>query len=298
MVFDFIAAYFKLAALDHRVLQSTRKGYQPGTTKNLRTYINRYLDFCIEYKLPPVPANGAQLRRFAQYLADSPTISAIETINNYLWGLRTFHRMLNLPPPDTTEFLTGLTLRGLKLVLARPIRQAEPMTPEIMEKMFVFVNTQEEEQMVAWTALVVGFHLLLRKSNLVPDTQGTFDSTKQLARKNLCLAKNVVLVEIEWCKTLQFKEKILVLPLIKLKNNIICPVYWIWRLICTVHASPYDPLFCYHRRGKYMILTYPRLTFWFRHWLDQSGVNSKVFTLHSYRRGVQLFCTRRMYQAQ
>ena len=285
----FIAAYFKLEALDKRVVDTTKRGYQPGSAKNLRTYINRYLDFCIEFKLPPVPANGQQLRRFAQFLADSPSISGIETINNYLWGLRMFHRMLNLPPPDMSEFLINLTLCGLKLTLAQQIRQAEPMTPELLEKMFLHINLQSEEQLTAWTALVVGFHLLLRKSNLVPDTQGTFDPEKQIARRNLCLAKNVILVEIHWCKTLQFKEKVLVLLLIQLKDSIICPVFWIWSLIKRIPAKSNSPLFCYHRNNKYMVMTYPRLTYWFRHWLDQCNVNSKAFTLHSCHRGGATF---------
>ena len=164
-----------MAALDARLSATTKKGYQPGSTKNLRTYINRYLDFCLEFKLPPVPAQGQQLRRFAQYLTECPTISAIETINNYLWGLKTFHRILGLSPPDTMEFLTKLTIRGLRLVLARPVKQAEPIDPEILEKMFLKVNLNSEEQMVTWVALILAFHLLLRKSNLVPDTQKEFN---------------------------------------------------------------------------------------------------------------------------
>ena len=201
------------------MVESTRKGYQPGTAKNLRTYINRYLDFCLEYNLSQVPANGKQLCRFVQFLADSPTISAIETINNYLGGVKTFHRLLNLPPPDTSEFLFNLTIRGLKLTLVRPIHQVEPMTPEIIQKMFAHVDLNYEEQLVAWVALMVGFHLLLCKSNLVPDTQASYDSSKQLVHRNLCLVKNVILVEIEWCKTLQFKEKKLILPLVQLKTG-------------------------------------------------------------------------------
>ena len=264
---------------------STKKGYQPGSAKNLRTYINRYLDFCIKYKLPPVPAQGLQLRRFAQYLADSPTISAIETIHNYMWGLKTFHKLLDLPPPDTREFLTTLAFRGLKLTLARPVRQAEPITQQILHRMFVHVDVNNEEQLVAWVALLFAFHMLLRKSNLVPDTQRLFDPEKQLSRQNLCLALNAVLVDIVWSKTLQFKEKILPLPLIPLNDKRICPVYWTWRMISNVKAGPADPVFCYHRRGKYMILTYPRLTYWFKHWLDLASVPSKRFTMHSFRRG-------------
>ena len=280
-----ILAVFKLAALDNKVKNTTKKGYQPSSTKNLRSYINRYLDFCLEFKLSPIPAQGQQLRRFAQYLADSPTISAIQTINNYLWGLKTFHRLLGLPTPDTKEFLTGLMLKGLRLTLARPIKQAEPITPHILEKMFLKVDLKSEEQMVAWVAIIFGFHLLLRKSNLVPDTQREFDPEKQIARKDICMAINAVVVEIQWCKTLQFKEKVLTLPLVRLDNPVICPVYWAWRLVRRVRAGPMDPLFCYHRRGKYMVLTYPRLTYWFKLWIDQVGISSKGYTLHSCRRG-------------
>ena len=185
-----------------------------------------------------MPAQDLQLRRFAQYLSESPTITAIDTINNYLWGLKTFHRLLNLPPPDTSEFLTNLTIRGLRLELARPIKQAEPITVEILEKMFLKVNLNSEEQLVAWTALIFGFHLLLRKSYLVPDTQTEFHPERQLTRSSLCLAHNAMIVEIVWSKTLQFKEKTLTLPLIRLKNRIICPVYWTWKLVQAIPGKP------------------------------------------------------------
>ena len=279
------AAFIKLIQLDRNIKVSTKKGYQPGSSQNLRSYINRYLDFCLEYLLPPVLADGIQLRRFAQYLADMPTISAIETVKNYIWGLKTFHKLLGLPPPDTSEFLTTLQMRGLRLTLARPVRQAEPITPQILEKIFTQVDITSQEQVVAWTALLYCFHMLLRKSNLVPDTQSKFDPDKQLSRQRLCLALNTVLVDLVWCKTLQFKEKVLPLPLIQLANKVICPVHWTWILVNTVQASAQDPIFCYNRKGKFMVLTYPRLTHWFKKWLHEAGVPNKGFSLHSFRRG-------------
>ena len=177
----------------------------------------------------------------------------------------------------------------MRLILARPVKQAAPLDPEILEKMFLQVNLKSEEQLVAWVALIFAFHLLLRKSNLVLDTQGEFDPHKQLARHSLCLAQNAILVEIKWSKTLQFKEKVLTLPLVRLKNTTICPVYWAWQLVKCVSGCPHQPLFCYHRKGKYMVLTYPRLTFWFKEWLDKTGIPSKGFTLHSCRRGGATF---------
>ena len=245
----------KLIELDARVKITTKKAYQQGSINNLCTYISRYLDFCMEFKLPSAPAKGHQLRRFAQYLSEQSTISAIETIHNYIWGVKTFHKILDLPAPDMTEFLITLALRGLKMTLARPVKQAAPITPQILEKMFVHVNTKSEEQLVAWVALIFAFNLLLRKSTLVPNTQNSFDPHKQLARKNICLSKNAMLVDIEWSKTLRYKEKVLPLPLVALKNKTLCPVYWTWKLIKTVPAAKLDPLFTYHRKGRHMIMT-------------------------------------------
>ena len=199
--------------------------------------------------------------------------------------MKTFHKLLGLPAPDTSEFLTMLHMKGVRLTLARPIRQAQPISPMLLEKIFSQVDIQSQEQVVAWTALLYCFHMLLRKSNLVPDTQKKSDPNKQLSQERLCLALNSVLVDLVWCKTLQFKEKVLPLPLVQLTNKIICPVHWTWVLIKTVPAGPTDPVFCYNRKGKFMVLTYPRLTFWFKRWLHEAGVPNKEFSLHSFRRG-------------
>ena len=76
------------------------------------------------------------------------------------------------------------------------------MTVEILLKMFRVVDIDSDKQVTAWMAMLYAFHMLLRKSNLVPDMQSKFDPDKQLARKNLCLADNTVLVDIVWSKNM------------------------------------------------------------------------------------------------
>ena len=56
-----------------------------------------------------------------------------------------------------------------------------------------------------------------------------------------------------------------------------------------VPARPQDPLFCYHRAGKFMVLTYPRLMYWFKEWLDKADIPSKTFTLYNCCRGGATF---------
>ena len=44
--------------------------------------------------------------------------------------------------------------------------------------------------------------MLLRKSNLVPDSQPTFDPIKKLTRSAVCISAKTLLVEVRWAKNL------------------------------------------------------------------------------------------------
>ena len=176
-------------------------------------------------------------------------------------------------------------LKGLRMQLARPTNQARPITVQNMNVMSRQVDKSSPEQVTAWTALVFAFLMLLRKSNLVPDTQKAFDGAKQLTRESITVAANAVMVDVVWSKTLQFKEKVLNIPLIRLRNKAICPLYWLLLMIQLNPASPSDPAFCYFRNGKFMTLTYPRLVYWLRRWLIMANINPEGYTMHSFRRG-------------
>ena len=83
--------------------------------------------------------------------------------------------------------------------------------------------------MVAWTGLLLGFYLFLRKSNLVPDTMNTFNTEHQFCRVDLNLLglDRAMMVEIRWSKTIQYKQKVLRLPVLPAKNKAICLVFWV-----------------------------------------------------------------------
>ena len=205
----------------------------------------------MELQLVPAPCSNLQLKRFAQWVADTPKIAAYGTVSNYVSAVKTMHKILGQSPPDTKEHMTALMFKGLRLEMLQPTKQAFPVTPEIFMAMFAYVNVLSPEQVCAWTALIFVFHLLLRKSNIVPDTQASFDATKQLPRSALTLAQNALMVNIVWSKTLQFREKELLLPLVALANKIICPIYWTWQMVKLNPASPQDPAFSYYREQIY-----------------------------------------------
>ena len=193
--------------------------------------------------------------------------------------------MIGHVPPDPTEFLTTLTNNGLKQLLACPTKQAKAITPEIFRKMYQYVDFSDHEQMVTWVALLYGLHVLLQKSNLVPDSQPTFDPVKQLTRSSVCVAANALLVEVGWAKNLLVRSEILTYPIIPLQDDRICPVFWTIYMLSLVPAGPKHPLFCYYKGHKLTNLTYPKLTAWLKIWVALAGENPNEFTSHSLRRG-------------
>ena len=108
------------------------------------------------------------------------------------------------------------------------VKQAAPVTPELLIKISKVVNYRDQVEMVAWVGVLLGFYMFLRKSNLVPDTMNTFDKDYQFTRAdmNLLGLDKAMMFEIRWSKTIQYRQKVLRLPVLPANNKAICPVFW------------------------------------------------------------------------
>lgn len=277
--------------IDQQLRNTVSKSYPVSTQRNLLTQINRYLDFCLIYKLSPFPAGELHIRRYAQYL--SMQVKSVDTVCNYLSTVRTLHKMLGLPQPPLIKdsFWLNRTIMGLKAVMARPIKQSAPVTPQLLIQMSQHVDIKDHQQLVAWVAMLFGFHLFLRKSNLVPDTEKTFDPSKQLTRASICISECALMVDIIWSKTIQYKQKKLTVPIIPLSNNSICAYFWTMVMVQTIPAGPADPAFSYRKKkkGKLIPLTYDKLSHWLKQWIAESGKDSSLYSSHGLRRGGSTF---------
>ena len=143
-------------------------------------------------------------------------------------------------------------------------------------------------KVVAWAAIVIGFHLLLCKSNLVPNSAAEFKAAQQLQWCNIHFHWGMVLVNIKWSKTRRIGNR-MTMSLLKGKG-LACPVAALKKLFLSVSASPSDPLFTFHRTKTYSqsrlsILTYSSLMLYLRHWLEQVGYQPFVYSCHSLQRG-------------
>ena len=200
--------------LDLEVAATKGQSIKDSTKKNLLSQLTAYEKFCDRYLLECFPCDNKQLCRFGQHL--STTFQSPDSVGNYLSGIRTCLALLGLEVPDINDRQMKMFSMGLKRIMPHTIKQAEPVTPQLLLRLSKVINYRDQVEIVAWTGLLLGFYMFLRKSNLVPDTMETFDMQQQFCRAdiNLLGLDKAMMCEIRWSKTIQHKQKILRLPVL------------------------------------------------------------------------------------
>lgn len=217
------------------------------------------------------------------------TLKTAASVTNYISGLKKLHGYARVPFPQCTANVDSV-FQGVKRLLAHETKQAEPITPQILKRIASRVNGSCPAQVVAFTALVVGFYLFLRASNLTCHTKTSFDPNRNLRRADIRLAQDVALIEIRWSKTIQYFQKTLLFPIIKVLDPAICPITWLLRMIKMVPASTQDPAFCLpNGQGQVTPLTYQQLADQLKKWISEIGLPEHKYSLHGLRHGGATF---------
>ena len=257
-----------------------------STKRNLLTQLEAYQKFCDRYLLAYFPCDNKQLCRFEQHLRH--TFQSPDAINNYLSGVRMILVLLGLEIPDPRDRQMQMFNVGLKRVMQHTVKQAAPITPAILAKMSKVVNFKDKIEMIAWTAALLGFYMFLRKSNLVPDAMDKFDALHQFRRADAHFLRldRAMMFEIRWTKTIQFRQKILRVPVLPADNKAICPVFWVHKMLQDNPGEPEDPLFLIKTPQQRLCLSANQLINRIRKWLKLIGEDDMAYSLHSLCRGV------------
>ena len=173
---------------------------------------------------------------------------------------------------------------GIRCLLQHEIKRAQPITQEMLLQMVDLVDIEDQRQLSIWVSILFGFHLFLRKSNLVP-VKRKHDVLHQLSRADIHYAEEVLVAKIKWSKTNQFGEKLRV-PVIRDRASPIDPVSWLLFMIKKIPAQGYHNPFSFTLDGQVVPVTYRDLTCQLREWLQQMGFNDvSRFSSHSLHRG-------------
>lgn len=255
---------------------SKRAAFAEGTSKNLKVQWETYLLFCTYFNFRPFPATEDILTLYSQFLSRS--FKSPNSIKNYIGGIKTLHKILNVKFPENL-FHLHLSLKGIEKILAHCPNRVEPITPQILYRIACILDFSVKEHVCIWCLFLFAFFLFARKSNLVPDNKHDF--SKCILRRHVSRLDNNLIVSFYWTKTIQAKERVLQLPLLR-TGTVLCPVAAYEKMISLISTADHAPLFSL---SPSVVITYSKFMHQLRFLLCEIGENPKKFGTHSFRRG-------------
>jgi len=254
--------------------------FAEGTRRNLKIQWESFLLFCTYFSFCYLPASTRTLQLYAQFLSRS--FKSVASIRNYLSGIRTIHQLMGYSLDDMNQFLINFTLKGIARVKGHAIKQAEPMTTEILTLIYQSMNFKNSDDHIYWCLFLFAFFLLARKSNLVPTSSKDIVKSTGLLRSDVSEIGDNLLVTLKWTKTIQLGERVLKTPLLSLPGSVLCPVEAYRNLIKSVKGKPDDFLFLLSSGRPVTYYLFQRKL---RDILGSLGYDASSFSSHSFRRG-------------
>ncbi|KAK3713260.1 hypothetical protein QZH41_010434, partial [Actinostola sp. cb2023] len=130
------------------------------------------------------------------------------------------------------------------------------------------------------------FILMARLANIVPSSRFAFNYKRHLTRGDVAFADTGLLVTFKCTKTIQFGERLLQIPLLRIHGSPLCPVAAYSRMVQFLPANCRSAVFIMPFLGSYIPLTKRALVSSFRKHLAIAGVElSHSYRGHSFRRG-------------
>lgn len=238
--------------------------------------------FCLHFKLDPYSASSEDLALYAQFL--SRTLTSFSSIGGYISAVKVLFSIMDIPFPEKDIFL-HLTLKGLKRILARPVKQARPITPTILLDIYAVLNLRDPVDVTLWCSFVFSFFLMLRSSQLFPRSMANKFVNKIIKRRDIVVRGDSLLVNLYWTKTIQFNERKLVLPLGALPSSPLCPLNAFKLMKIMTPASQDSSAFVLKQQDTLIPIVYTQFHVLFRQLLQRAGYDGSTFSSHSFRRG-------------
>jgi hypothetical protein len=164
-------------------------------------------------------------------------------------------------------------------VAGHPVNRARPITPEQLIQISSSIDTSSQKEVTYFTAMIVAFFSLLRKSNYTASAQSP---GRVLFRNQLFAFGNLMELRVDWTKTLQDKSHVIRIPLVPIPGSPICPVLWLSKMLLLNRPEPNAPLFSF-KGGK--PLAYSSFNNFLKKRLCAIGVDARGYSTHSLRRG-------------
>lgn len=248
---------------------------------------------------------------YISYLYNEPNITSAGTIASYLsQGVRIWHLRNNLPwIPITDRFYPAEVLAGSKRLLEEGTNANRklPITLDILHRIRCHLTPNDIKDKVWWTAALMAFFLLLRKSNLAlpqPGMRRKCNLPDLMKRPSTLQSPTVRRADISttadrvWINLMATKTRpsgggrpVLRLPLPAVPGHPLCPTTALVDLLRDQANRPLDePLFGWQAPGgEWEPMSHAFFTRRLKQLLVKARIDPKAFSGHSFRRGGATF---------
>ena len=192
------------------------------------------------------------------------------------------HVLSDQIPPKMSDIDILLTIKGLGREMGHGVKQAEPITPQILVEFGKHLDASDPDDLTYWALLLTTWFLMARSSNMVPTTADKFDPKKQFTRAHFDFGDGFVIATILWSKVIQFNQKVLTVPLMQIPGSYLCPVT---ALINMYNATPLpDDAPCFTLKSGAPVV-YHKFNSKIKQLATKAGYDGTIFSTHSLRRG-------------
>ena len=265
------------------------KGYlanalAPSTRQTYSFAVRRYLVFCSQFSLSPLPLRQETVARFISHLAISGV--AYQSIRLYLSAIRYYQISGGMLDPglDSLPWL-GYVLRGIhRSHPALPSRRPLPITPDLMRLLFdtwsqTPPSTCYDTEML-WAACCMAFFSFMRAGEFTCLSMQSFMNT-MLSPRDISIDSRenptVVSVYLWQSKTDPFGAGVIIY--LGRTYHSICPVLAILSYLAR-RGRVHGPLFLFVDGSP---LSRQKLVFHLRRALDSHSIDLSSYVGHSFR---------------
>lgn len=263
-----------------------RNGLAPSTHKTYNSAKKRYLQFCRDKHILPLPASESQLCRFVSSLAIQSLCH--NTIKSYLAAIRHLHIAEGYGNPHIHNMARlEQVLKGIKAVQSRGPRKTErlPITPNHLSKLrevWSHGGNKFEGQML-WAAASLCFFGFMRSGEITIPSASSYDEGAHLSFKDVAVdcvqAPRILRVHLKASKTDPFRVGVHIY--VGRTENSLCPVTAVLHYM-VARGPGAGPFFRFENGNP---LTRTKFVEKVKEALSQAGVDCRAYSGHSFRSG-------------
>ena len=256
--------------------------FAESTRKTYSSQLRLYLQFCNAIGILPVPISPLNLARYIAFMARRLTFSSTR---QYLNAVRLLHlEMGQSCPPFNLWYISSL-LKGVRRVLGDATSPKLPITLTLLQGIFSTVDLTAPFDVVFWAACLVAFFSFFRKSNLLVQSAADFNPETNLCRGDVSFTPQGCILRVRWSKTIQYKERVLLVPLPRIAGSVLCPSQALLLAIKMAPAPIQSPVFQVQSIAGCSFLTHSQFIRRLRESLRMLNIDAHQYSSHSFRRG-------------